>query len=454
MAGVAFSETHSLCPECLARIPGVRFQHGPDVYLRKICPEHGQFDAILWRGEPSYARWTSPRKPWHNPRPATSRTHGCPFDCGLCPDHAQQTCTALVEVTQRCSLGCAFCFANGGMPAGPEPDPAELRDCLEQLHERAGYCNLQISGGEPAMRDDVPAIIDLARAVGFHFVQLNTNGLRLAEEPRYAEKLRAAGLDSVFLQFDGIDDGIHQTLRGRPLAAVKAAAIDACAAHDIGVVLVPTVVPGVNDRDLGRILQLAVERLPAVRGVHFQPVSYFGRYPRRPDHRDRITIPEILRSLERQTNGLVTVDDFGPPSCENARCSFRGSFVAMPNGELKAFPAAEAGGCCPPSAPAEHAAARARAYVSRQWGAPDASSCRDSSAPIPFGEWDAILQRARTHRISVTGMAFQDVWNVNLERVKDCCIHVARPDGRLVPFCLHNLTSRSGRLLYPRQGRE
>ncbi len=342
---VDLSETQSLCPTCLARIPATRFRDGEDLYLRKTCPVHGRFEAAIWRGDPSYAGWQRRKVPWHPPLPATPVDRGCPFDCGLCPEHRQQTCTALLEVTQRCNLSCAFCFARSGECTDPDPDMGVIRSWYESLLANGIRCNVQLSGGEPTVRDDLPEIVALGRSLGFEFIQLNTNGLRLASDPRYVERLKEAGLASVFLQFDGTTDDPYTRLRGLPLLESKLRAIGHCADHGIGVVLVPTVVPRVNDLELGSIVGFALDHLPTVRGVHFQPVSYFGRYPKQPSDADRITIPEIIRNLELQTRGMVKAHDFSPPGCENAHCSFHGSFVLMPDGELKSFSHHEAGPC-------------------------------------------------------------------------------------------------------------
>ncbi len=142
-----------------------------------------------------------------------------------------------------------------------------------------GAVNIQLSGGEPTTRDDLPEIVAAACGAGFTFVQLNTNGLRLATEEGYAETLRAAGLASVFLQFDGLSDATYRVLRGRPLLAEKIRAVERCAEAGLAVVLVPTVVPGVNDAELGALVDFAASWPGVVRGLHLQPISYFGRYP-------------------------------------------------------------------------------------------------------------------------------------------------------------------------------
>jgi len=447
------SRTESVCPECLETIPAARVACGQEVYLEKVCPRHGPFRTVIWRGDPSFEAWTRPKIPTTPPRLYTEADRGCPFDCGLCPDHRQITCTALIEVTGRCNLRCPYCFASSGEPSFADPDLQAIRFLYDRVREASGFCNIQISGGEPTVRDDLPAVIELGRQMGFEFIQLNTNGLRLGLEADYALRLKEAGLSSVFLQFDGISDQVHLRLRGKPLSALKKSALERCAQAGIGVVLVPTVAPGVNTSEVGAILRFALAYAPAVRGVHFQPVSYFGRRPMEPTDQDRVTIPEILAALEQQSKGLVKKENFRPPGCENAWCSFHGNFLLMPGGGLKALSMADQP-CCGKPERADEGARRTIAAVGAQWSPRTGAPETERRAPFKMVKDDGpvslndFLAYARNNTFSVSGMAFQDAWNLDLERLRDCCIHTVAPDGRLIPFCAYNLTSRTGRPLY------
>ena len=441
----------SVCPVCLRPIPARHETEDNDVFLVKECPEHGRFRTVVWRGEPGLAGWRRPKAPSHPARPGAETRLGCPLDCGLCPEHAQHTCTAVVEITWRCDLGCPVCFASSGQRAEPDPPVERVARLLDQVHHASGPCNIQFSGGEPSLRDDLPELVRLAKERGFPLVQLNTNGLRAAREPGFAARMAEAGLDSVFFQFDGLDDTVHTALRNRPLRKDKLLALERFGAAGIGVVLVPTVVPGVNDHCLGDLLRFAAERSPVVRGIHFQPVSYFGRYPGSPTDAQRITLPEIMRGLEAQTNGLVRAADFLPPGCEHSQCSFHANYLVRENGGLQRLSAGKS--CCGSPAPilAEEGARQAKAFVARQWSAP-----RERLLPMDHGapdDLDRFLARAATHILAVSAMAFQDAWTLDLERLKGCCIHVVAPDGRLVPFCAYNLSARNGRTLYRPAGR-
>ena len=447
--------TESLCPVCLARIPARRAVRESGVFLEKSCPDHGAFSALIWEGVPEFSTWQRPKIPTRPPHVGHPVVRGCPFDCGLCPEHRQRSCTIILEVTHRCNLGCPVCYADAGGLDGDDPSLSTIENWYATARQAGAGSNIQLSGGEPTVRDDLPRIVAMGRQAGFDFIQINTNGLRLARAPQYVRELKAAGLASVFLQFDGTDDAIYRKLRGRDLLADKLAAMDACAQNHIGIVLVPTLVPGVNDHDIGNILRLAVDRSPSVRSVHFQPVSYFGRFPHPPADTDRLTLPQLMRCIEIQSGGRFKAADFGPPGCENALCSFSASYLVMPDKRVRKVGGAGAGSCCPAPIKADIGAATAIAAVARQWAAPPPEStgpepgCHSCDGDAGGSmSLDGFLQRARTHLLAVSAMAFQDVWNLDLERVRDCCIHVMAPDTRLVPFCLYNLTGSTGERLY------
>jgi 7,8-dihydro-6-hydroxymethylpterin dimethyltransferase len=430
----------SLCPECLRVVAGRLMADGEHVRMEKSCPEHGLFKATVWRGKPPILSWFRPKLPYFGGhREKTAK--GCPYDCGLCLSHSQRTCTALVEITGRCNLRCPVCFADSGTDSA-DPGCDELARMFAQIMTRTGGCNLQLSGGEPTVRKDLPRIINLAADAGFSFIQLNTNGLAFAEDAGLAPRLKKAGLSSIFLQFDGVRDEVFQSLRGRQLLGIKKLAIDRLAEAGLGIVLVATVVREVNEDQLWPLVRFGLDRQPQVRGVHFQPISYFGRYPVhfRPEH---ITLPELMQGLADQSRGLLAIEDFRPPGCEHALCSFSARYLSKEDGGLQRLGAASCD--CAPQ-PAEKGALTAIGVTARQWGfTPENDNSLESAAQ---NELDRFVSRVRSHTFGISAMAFQDAWTVNLERLRGCCIHVARPDGRLIPFCSYNLTARNGRSLY------
>lgn len=427
---VVIHRTYSVCPLCLKRIPAQRVLIGREVFLQKECPEHGKFSTVIWRGRLSMDHWVKGTVPI-----AEGEGVNCPTACGLCPEHRQKTCCTLLEVTSRCNLYCRFCFADNENL--PDPSFEQVCTWISQLTE-PGKTFLQLSGGEPTVRDDLPMIVAAAKKAGCKYVQLNSNGIRLAQDKKFIKELADAGLSFVFLQFDGTEDSIYEVLRGKPLLEIKKQAIANCSEHNIGVTLVPTLVPGVNTHNIGEILRFAVKNSPAVRGVHFQPVSYFGRIPALPDDKQRFTLDELLWEITEQAGELVKIEDLVPSRCDHPLCGFHGNFVVMP-GELVPLSRREKRDecCCQPVS-----AERNREFIGSHWQRQAKGCCKQNtccSAEPDIHSMDGFLQRVRSHGFTITAMAFQDPGNIDLERLRQCSLHVF-DRGRFVPFCAYYLS--------------
>ena len=413
--------TRSVCPVCLRNLPAALCREADGrVFLEKTCPDHGDFRALVWQGKRDFEAWLL-----SEPSMAEGEGQRCPADCGLCGKHQAGSCCVLLEVTRRCNLRCRFCFADGGADTD-DPSAEELETAIADIVKKCGPVLLQLSGGEPTLRDDLPRLVRYAKEAGCSCVQLNTNGLRLAAEPDYAARLAEAGLDIVFLQFDGTEDAIYETLRGAPLLKEKTEAIRVCDAIRLGVTLVPTVVPGVNDHALGEIVRFAAEHVPAVRGVHFQPVSYFGRHDSAP--RTRYTLDRLMADLSEQAE--IPEDAFLPSRCDHPLCGFHAAFLLEEDGSLR------------PLSRFRHASSargRAednRAYVARHWRRAPAEPAPAQSDEMDF---DTFLYRLRQRSLTLSAMAFQDAMNLNIERLRQCTLHVWR-GGAIVPFCANYLT--------------
>ena len=421
-----FARTRSVCPVCLRTIDAEKAVAGDGfVHLIKTCPEHGFFDTLIWEdGAEGYLAWGGACS-------GGEPDDACPRSCGLCGNHESGGCCVLLELTRRCNLRCPVCFASAGGEGDLGLD--EIAELYDMLMSRGGPFNIQLSGGEPTMRDDLPEVVRLGRERGFTFFQLNTNGLRLASEDGYAEKLRGAGVSCAFLQFDGLRPGTYEALRGRDILAEKLRAIDACERAGLPVVLVPTLAPVVNGDEIGDILRFALGRGKIVRGVHFQPVSYFGRCEL-PEPGRRLTIPQVIRDIEAQSGGLMKFADFGGGGAESPWCSFHASYRKLPDGRLKALPRRESACCCKKSS-------EARDFVADRWGLSSAQREDEDG-------FDRFMREAVENTFTVSGMAFMDADSLELDRLRRCYISEADAERGMVPFCAYNLTARDGRALY------
>ena len=418
-------EIRSVCPVCLKNLPAfLNREEDGRILLEKSCDEHGAFCVPVWQGLLDFDRWTLGAEPL----PGDGGL-ACPGNCGLCGEHDSGTCCALLEVTRRCNLRCRYCFANGG-EENADPGQGELKDAIRDIAKRCGQPLLQLSGGEPTLRDDLPELVRYAKEAGCSYVQVNTNGIRLAEDPEYAGRLAEAGLDIVFLQFDGTRNDIYRELRGAPLLEKKLEAVRVCSALRVGVTLVPTVVAGVNDDNLGEIVRLARSLVPGVRGIHFQPVSYFGRYPGEPREEDRYTLDRLMTDISDQTG--IPPESFMPSRCDHPLCGFHANYLVDPAGGLRPLTSITY------SSRSRGSAKDNREYVARHWR-------RAPEEPQPGGDFsnemdfDTFLWRMRHGSLTLSAMAFQDAMNLNIERLRRCSLHVY-DGGKIKPFCAKYLS--------------
>lgn len=443
--------TTSLCSVCGELVSAKAVLRGDAVYLRKACLAHGIHEELLEEDAGFYLRGARYDKPGTATAAETALRDGCPHDCGLCPDHEQHTCIGLLEVTNACDLGCPACFADAG--AGT-PLPLDTIARMLDAYQAAegGHADvLQISGGEPTSHPEILEIIRLARAAGIRYVMLNTNGLRLADDPDFAAALGAfKGSFEVYLQFDGLDDGVYRALRGRELWDVKQRALANLAAHRVPATLVTTVQGGVNDDQLGRILAFAMAH-PAVRGVNFQPLAFFGRHDAFTPAA-RLTRTGVLRRLAAQLPGMLLVDDFLPLPCDVDRIAFtllyrdRGGFVPIPrkanpdqylpllNNTLAFY--------------AEDLWANLRECLGSADGRCACMNLVKDLIPMTgFGLKGALardkVQFATDHLFRVSVTAFLDRYTFDLKALKKECVHVLTPDGRRIPFSAYNLFYRA-----------
>jgi len=457
----ALAQTTSLCPECLEQVPGRYEKRAGGVFLTRECPDHGTASRRVW-GSHDHWEWASA----FGPDPEYEGG-GLAVD----DDHA---CLAVVEVTDDCNLSCSYCFASSG-PGGDHRSTDEI-DALLDTVAAAGSRPIQFSGGEPTVRDDLPELVERARERGIDHVEVNTNGIRLATEDGYAEALAAAGVTAIYLQFDGVTSETYETIREVDLLAEKHAAIEACRDADLPIVLVPTVVPDVNDHEMGDIVRFALENRDVIRSVNFQPVAHFGRYA---ENDGRFAIDTATRLLADQIESLEPRDMLPAPCC-SAYCQIGTAFVprdADPN--VADGCAADGGddvtgdtdsdannadcGCgAPDDGPGAGAFVPLTQYVDDQlWGllsglvdegdymellagtaAGEEWACKTAGCcgvDVPGGVeglFDEVVP------VSFTGFMDADAADVN--RLSNCCISVPTTDGELVPFCGYNMTTENG----------
>jgi uncharacterized radical SAM superfamily Fe-S cluster-containing enzyme len=409
--------------------------------------------------------------------PRTETVKGCPEDCGQCPEHKSHTALALLDVTNRCNLRCPICFAvaaEGGTVY--EPEPEQVLEMMKNLRSNLPVPApaLQFAGGEPTVSKHLPQYITWAKQLGFKHVQIASNVIRIGKSKAYLQELRDAGLSTIYMQFDGVTPGPYLEARGTDLLPLKKQAIQN--AREVGMeslVLVPTVVRGVNDDQLGDIIRFAAENRDVVRCVNFQPVSITGRIDHASRNKMRITIPDCIHMIEEQTDGKIPADAWYPVPSMMPVGRALGLIKGGPELELSSHFACgmstfiffdEKGDFAPITEVIDvdkflvlleeisNLFADQKRGASKRAKAKLAAGIRHIkkkgiikdllSAFLDRGDYDSLAQFMR--RIIMIGMMhFQDPYNLDLERVQHCDINYSVPDGRIIPFCTMNTIHRS-----------
>ena len=313
---VFYELTRSICPECRRVIDAQILIRDNKVFMRKRCPSHGSFEALVYGDAQQYTNSSRFNKPGTIPLEFSSEIKdGCPHDCGLCPDHQQHTCLGIIEVNSACDMACPLCFAEAG--PGFNLTLEEVEDILDRFVAAEGNPQLvQFSGGEPSIH---PLIVPMMRAAhrrGISNVMLNTNGKRIATDDRFLAELADMGdaRPNIYFQFDGFESETYRIIRGEPdLLPTKIRALDRLAEIGCTVILVPAIESGVNEHEIGRIVRFGLDH-PAVKGINFQPAFHAGRHVKH-DPLRRITNPDIIALIEAQTEGLFLKSDFVPVPC-------------------------------------------------------------------------------------------------------------------------------------------
>lgn len=495
--------THSLCPECARVIKARKFVEDSAVYMEKECSEHGYFKELLSPDAKFYMdlftfRFSDGRGV-ANPVVQASPDKHCPENCGLCDQHHSHTCMANIDLTNRCDMRCPVCFANANaMGYITEPEIEEIRKMMQTLRNRKPVPTkvVQFSGGEPTCHPKFIEIVKMAKEMGFEHIQIATNGKNMSDHA-FAKKCANAGLKTLYLQFDGVTDEAYKKTRGEDVYETKLKCMEICRKVGLKIVLVPTLIKGINNNHAGAIVKFACDNADVISGISFQPVCFTGRISQKERESQRYTITHLAKDIEKQTNGLVPLKNWMNLSSLNPLSQLSQILSGKPAFFVSCHPDCGAGGYLfiEPEERKEIKAMTeffdvrdalveiqklANKLEERQnklWfkglkkiGLAKAHNLiaggtkviriakkhfDKSKAPkgltfkrllgVMDGYKDTDRGRAPDAEktkgyctIFVAGMHFQDVYNYDVERVRRCVIHHSAPDGKIYPFCSYN----------------
>ncbi|MBI5615630.1 MAG: radical SAM protein [Gammaproteobacteria bacterium] len=442
-----YDQTVSLCGTCLRRIEAKHVIQDGRVWLHKWCPAHGA-EQVLVATDADY--WRSGReiyvKPPEMPLAFNTAQHwGCPYDCGLCPDHMQHSCLTILEVTEHCNLRCPVCYASSGPERLAHRDLPTIERMLDAIVANEGEPDVvQISGGEPTLHPRFFEILDAAKRRPIRHLMVNTNGVRLANEPGFAERLAtyAPGFE-IYLQFDSLEREALLALRGVDVRAVRERALERLNALGLSTTLVMTIARGVNDHEIGRVVEFAA-RQPAVRGVTLQPVQFAGRIAGLEASAARLTLTEVRAALLAQTT-LFSPADVIPVPC-NPDALAMGYALKTPQGivPLTRYVCAETLLAGPRNTIVFESDPALKHEVYKTFSTnlgPDGQAASLASLLCCLPKFEAPqIRYDQVFRVLV--MAFMDATAFDVRAMKKSCVHLVQPDGKIMPFEAFNLFYR------------
>ena len=436
--------TRSICPNCRRVIDAKILLRDNKVYMSKRCPRCGSFMALVYGDAEAYISFAPYNKPGTIPLARGSKiARGCPHDCGLCPDHEQHTCLGIIEVNSACDMDCPLCFADAA--PGFSVTLEEVEEMLDDYVRTEGRPEVvQFSGGEPTIHPQIIDFIRAAQARDIRFVMLNTNGKRIARDDRFLEQLNEVR-PAFYFQFDGFKRETYRIIRGEPdILEEKLRALDRLAEIGLNVTLVPAIERGINEHEIGRIVEFAIEH-PAVRGITFQPAFHAGRHMPH-DPMRRMTIPDIVRLIEAQTNGKFAASDFVPVPCCFPTCNSV-TYAFVEDGRVTPLPR-----IVNVSDYLDYITNRIvpdfsheiRTALEGLWSSSSvagsktslrqiAISCRACELPDKL----AINDIAR-RMIMIMLQDFMDPWTFNQKNLMKCCKEFLLPGAKQIPFCAFN----------------
>ncbi len=441
--------TNSLCATCLRKVEAkVVFEEGK-VYLHKWCPEH-RFQKVLISTDVAYYKLSRRMlKPGQMPlKFNTPIRYGCPYDCGLCPDHEQHSCLALVEVTDRCNLTCPICYSESSPHRGNR-SLEQIEFMLDCVVRNEGEPDVvQISGGEPTIHPDFFAILDAAKARPIKHLMVNTNGIKIAGDADFARRLKEymPGFE-IYLQFDSLRPEPLQALRGVDLSDVRRRALERLNEHNISTTLVVTLKKGLNDGQIGEIIDFALKQR-CVRGVTFQPVQSAGRLEDFDPARDRLTLSEVRQGILEQAP-LFSPEDVIPvpchPDCLAMAYALKLDGCVTPLTHMIDPGAllAEGGNTIVYERNAGIKDQLLRLFSTGASPTSGAATLKQLLCCLPQVAAPEGIGYDNIFRIII--MQFLDPHNFDVRSVKKTCVHIVHPDGRIIPFDTYNLFYRDGK---------
>jgi len=473
-------ETFSVCPVCLKKVKAQVAEKDGKIVILKECSEHGSFNDTYWKRADIYYKAEKFKKPSSKPF-----QDNCPSNCGTtdCAHHISTTVMAVIDVTNDCDLSCPICFANASKPNDVyTPTRETIHSMLKFLKsQELPPLAVMFAGGEPTVRDDIVEIVKMAHEMKF-MILLATNGIRMSQDPELVKQLKKAGLNIVYLQFDGVTDSPYKKLRGANLLPNKLKLVKLCRENDIEIILVPTLQGGINDNEVGDMIRFGAENVDIVRGIVFQPMSFTGRTADYVSRKNRIDNSLLAQRIEEQTNGMITEEDLFPVSVMVPPLKIMNSFLAKTWPPFTPTPYCGLWNWILISKRGKDQFTPINRFLNFEVFMSDLKALNDIITKGKIGkigiylrllfaafgslDWRKVQREAglfnavktliqihtkpsydslgyiRRRLLLIGCMAFMDPYTFDVERAHHCVIHYITPDNKIMPFCVYNMLYR------------
>jgi len=452
---IYYDHTISLCVTCHRRLSAKIILERGNVYLTKTCKDHGFQKVLIATDIEYYKQIRNYNKAGEYPRkPHTETIFGCPYDCGICPDHEQHSCLTLIEVTDRCNLTCPVCYASSSPTHGRHRTLEEIERMLDAIVASEGEPDVvQLSGGEPTIHPEFFRILDIAKTKPIKHLMVNTNGVRIANDPEFAERLAGYMPDfEVYLQFDSFKPEALVRLRGKDLTDVRKRAIARLNALNLSTTLVVTLQRGVNDDEIGAIIDYALEQ-PCVRGVTFQPMQISGRLEGVDAGVGRaggchgagkLTPTEVRQKILQQTD-VFQPNDLIPVPCNPDALTM--AYALKLSGQVQPLTRLidpEVLLNSSKNTIVYEQDATLHSHVMRMFSTANSPL----SASQTFNQLLCCLPNVVAEGLSYNNlfrviiMNFMDAYDFDVRAIKKSCVHIVDPSGKIIPFETMNLFYR------------
>ncbi|MEO6522298.1 MAG: radical SAM protein [Mucilaginibacter sp.] len=452
---IYYDFTISICATCLKRVDAKIIFEDEKVFMLKNCPQHGREKVLIATDIEYYKNCRNYAKRSEMPLKFNTPTHyGCPYDCGLCQDHEQHSCLTVIEVTDRCNLSCPTCYAMSSPSYGRHRTLTEIEQMLDTIVANEGKPDVvQISGGEPTVHPQFFEIMDIAKSKPIKHLMLNTNGIRIAKDEAFVERLATYAPDfEVYLQFDSFKKEALEQLRGEDLREVRRKALENLNKYNLSTTLVVTLKKGLNTDEIGDIIRYALKQ-KCVRGVTFQPTQEAGRLENYNSETDRYTLTEVRTAILEQTD-IFNKNDLLPVPCNPDALVMA---YALKLGE-EVFPLTR---MINPDDLLDNSKntivyeqdEQIKMHLLNMFSTGNSvDSVREDLKSIMccLPEIDA-PQLSYDNLFRIIIMQFIDAHNFDVRAIKKSCVHIVNKDMKIIPFETMNLFYRDDKIDYLHQ---